>query len=225
METPYINIDIRNVEQEILKLSATKIPSDKEQIKTLLRLRKTMLDNLARAHEKEFLPVIKDFNLAVELALKDLYDVAHRYYEYMATFESDMQLVASLRFSNMYPRLHPFQSTDRSSIWKSLLEHAWNPLFQPGLTEVPLVFPYDAKKSFPLFAGSYEETGLLRWRGGGFFEDAQDDEMEGYHFGSAFYHLAEHTCFSLTDFIYVRDFETSIDIHAGETRSFSRLFT
>lgn len=225
METRYNNTDIRNVEQEILKVSTTKIPSDKEQIKTLLRLRKTMLDNWARAHEKEFLPVIKEFNLAVEYALKDLYDVAHHYYEYMATFDSGIQLIAGLRFANMYPRLHPFQSTDRSSIWKSLLEHGWNPLFQPGLTEVPLVFPYDAKKSFPLFAGSFEETGLARWKGGGFFEDAQEDEMEGYRFGSVFYHLAEHTCFALNDFIYVRDFETSIDIHWGDTKSYSQLFT
>lgn len=225
METPYNNTDIRYVEQEIMKLSTTKIPSDIEQIKTLLRLRKAMLDNWARAHDKEFLPIIKEFNLAVERALKDLYDVSHCYYAYMATFESDIQLVGSLRFTNMYPRLHPFQSTDRSSIWKSLLEHGWNPLFQPGLTEVPLVFPYDAKKSFSLFAGSFEETGLARWRGGGFFEDAQDNEMEGYHFGSVFYHLAEHSCFALTDFIYVRDFETSIDIHWGDTKSYSRLFT
>ena len=81
METPYENADIRYVEQEILKLWASKVPNDKEQVKTLLRLRKSMLDNWARAHEKEFLPVIKEFNLAVERALKDLYDVAHRYYE------------------------------------------------------------------------------------------------------------------------------------------------
>ena len=89
----------------------------------------------------------------------------------------------------------------------------------------PLTFPYDAKKSFPLFAGSSEQTGLAHWRGGGFFEDAQDEEMKGYHFNSVFYHLAEHTCFALTDFIYVRDFEPSIDIHWGEQKSYSRLFT
>lgn len=31
------------------------------------------------------------------------------------------------------------------------------------------------------------------------------------------------TCFALTDFIYVRDFEPSIDIHWGEQKSYSRL--
>lgn len=224
METPYENADIRHVEQEMVRLSTSKSPSDQEQVKTFLRLRKAMLDDWARANEKELLPVIKEFNVTVERALKDLYDVAHRYYAYMATFDSGIQLVASLRFTDTYPRQHPYQSADRSSIWKCLLEHGWNPLFQPGLTELPLYFPYDAKKSFPLFAGSYEETGLLRWRGGGFFENAQDEEMEGYRFGSAFYHLAEHTCFALTDFIYVRDFESSIDIHSGEQKSYSRLF-
>lgn len=223
METSYANADIKNIEQEILRLSNSKIHGDKEQVKTLLRLRKTMLDDAARAHEKEFLPVIKEFNFATERALKDLYDVAHRYYKYMASFDSSIQLVARLQFTNIYPRLHPHQSTNSASIWNVLLEHGWNPLFQTGLTEVPLYFPYDAKKSFPLFAGSYEDTGLLRWRGGGFFEDAQEEEMEGYHFGSVFYHLAEHTCFALTDFIYVRDFETSIDIHWNEQKSYSRL--
>ncbi|MBQ3673713.1 MAG: hypothetical protein IJQ20_09825 [Paludibacteraceae bacterium] len=223
METPFKNADIKNVEQEILRSSNSKMPNDKEQVKTLLHLRKSMLDGWARAHEKEFLPVIKEFNFATERALKDLYDLAHRYYEYMATFDSGIQLVASLRFTKTYPRHLPFQSADRAYLWNVLLEHGWNPLFQPGLTEVPLYFPYDSKKSFPLFVGSFEETGLLRWRGGGFFEDAQDDELEGYHFGSVFYHLAEHTCFALTDFIYVRDFETSIDIHWDEQKSYSRL--
>lgn len=225
MKTSYENEDIQHVEQEILRLSTSKQPSAPEQIKTLLRLRKTMLDNWARAHEKEFLPMIKEFNVAVERALKDVYDLAHRYYAYMVDFDSSIQLVACLRFTNTYPHLHPYQSADRNSLWKVLLEHAWNPLFQPGLTELPLSFPYDAKKSFPLFAGSFEETGLLRWRGGGFFEEAQEDEMENYRFGSAFYHLVEHTSFSLTDFIYVRDFEPSIDIHWDDQKSYTRLFT
>ena len=224
MESPYENADIKHVEQEILKLSTSKVPNDKEQVKTLLRLRKTMLDDWASEHEKEFLPIINEFNLAVECALKNLYDVAHRYYEYLATFESGIQLVARLRFTSTYPRLHPFQSTDRSSIWKSLLECGWNPLFQSGLTEAPLTFPYDLKKPFTLFAGTYEKTRLAHWRGGGFFEDAQDDEMEAYRFNSVFYHLVEHTCFALTDFIYVRDFETSIEIHWEEQKSYSRLF-
>ena len=223
METPYANADIKRVEQEILRLNTGKMPSDKEQIKTLLRLRKSMLDGWARAHEKEFLPAIREFNLSTERALKDLYDMAHRYYEYMASFDSGIQLVARLQFTKTYPHHHPFQSASKACLWNILLEHGWNPLFQPGLTEIPLCFPYDVKKSFPLFVGSFEQTGLALWRGGGFFEDAQDDEMEGYHFGSVFYHLAEHTCFALTDFIYVRDFETSIDIHWGEQKSYSRL--
>ncbi len=116
--------------------------------------------------------------MAVERALKDLYDVAHRYYEYMATFDSGIQLVTRLQFTNIYPHRHPYQSIDRFQIWKTLLEYGWNPLFQVGLTEVPLSFPYDVKKSFPLFVGKYDETQLAYWRGGGFFEDTQDDEME-----------------------------------------------
>ena len=223
METPYENADIRYVEQEILKLRASKVPNDKEQVKTLLRLRKSMLDSWTRTHEQELLPVIKEFNLAVERALKDLYDVAHRYYEYMATFDSGIQLVARLQFTNIYPHRHPYQSIDRFQIWKTLLEYGWNPLFQVGLTEVPLSFPYDVKKSFPLFAGKYDETQLAYWRGGGFFEDTQDDEMEKYRFNSVFYHLAEHTCFALNDFIYVRDFEPSIDIHWSDQKSYSRM--
>ena len=222
--TPYANADLKNVEQEILKLAQSELPNGKGQVKTLLRLRKSMLDNWARAHEKGFLPVIKEFNLAVEQALKDLYDLAHRYFEYMAAFDSGIQLEAYLRFTDAYPCHHPFQSTDRSAIWKVLLEYGWNPLFQPGLTEVPLSFPHDAKKSFALFAGTYEMTHLALWRGGGFFENAQDDEMENYRFNSIFYHLAEHTCFALTDFIYVRDFETSINILSEEQKSYSRLF-
>ena len=176
-----------------MKLAQSKAPNDKEQVKTLLRLRNSMLDNWARVHEKGLLPVIKEFNLATERALKDLYDLAHRYYEYMATFDSNIQLEARLQFTNVYPHLHPFQSADRSAIWKALLNNGWNPLFLPGLTELPLSFPYDAKKSFPLFAGTYEKTKLTHWRGGGFFEDAQDDEMEAYRFNGVFYHLAEHT--------------------------------
>lgn len=223
MESPYNDVDIQCIEQEIMKLNASQASIDKEQVKTLLRLRKSMLDQRARAHEKEFLPAITEFNLAVERALKDLYDLAHRYYENMAAYDSGIQLVACLQFTNACPHHHPLLSSGKSGIWKSLLEHGWNPLFQLGLTETPLHFPYDIKKSFPLFAGTYEKTQLAYWRGGGFFEDAQDDEMKEYHFNSVFYHLAEHTCFALTDFIYVRDFETSIEIHSGEQKSYSRL--
>lgn len=222
--TPYENADFKNVEQEILRLANSKSTIDTEQIKTLLRLRKNMLDNWARAHEKGLLPIIKDFNLTTERALKDLYDLAHRYYDYMVSLDSSIQLEACLRFPGVYPHQHPFQSADRSAMWKVLQEYGWHPLFQPGLTELPLSFPYDTKKSFPLFAGTYEKTHLALWRSGGFFEDAQDDEMEEYRFNSVFYHLLEHTCFALTDFIYVRDFKPSINIHWSEQKSYASLF-
>lgn len=223
METPYENADIRYVEEEMLKLKASKMSSDKEHVKTLLRLRKSMLDNWAHAHEKELLPVVKQFNLAVERALKDLYDLAHRYYDYISNFDCGIQLEAHLRFTNSYPGLHPYQSSDRFRIWKALLEYGWNPLYEQGLIPSPLLFPYDVKKSFPLFAGTHEETSIAYWRGGGFYESAQADEMEKYHFNQVFDHLAEHTCFALTDFIYVREFETSIDIHWDDRKSYSRL--
>ena len=49
MESPYNDVDIQCIEQEIMKLNASQASIDKEQVKTLLRLRKSMLDHRARA--------------------------------------------------------------------------------------------------------------------------------------------------------------------------------
>lgn len=216
MKGPYKDYNISCVEREIISLYKGRkhMQDERKQAYCLLSIRKKMLDHWARQHQYDLLPVIKEFNMALNYALKELRTEAHSLYECISEYEPKLELKAKLNLSSNYPRLHPYHADDREVLWDALLYGTWNPMVKDGIAMSHLSFPRDANVSFeqfifdPMGSGKIMKDGW--WRGEGFFMDAKDEDMLEYGFNSVFYNLIEHTNLALTDFIYVRDFEKSI---------------
>ena len=216
MKGHYRDYSISCVEREIICLYKERkhMQDERKQAYCLLSIRKKMLDHWARQHQYDLLPVIKEFNMALNCALKELRTEAHSLYECISEYEPKLELKAKLNLSSNHPRLHPYHADDREVLWDALLYGTWNPMVKDGIAMSHLSFPRDANVSFeqfifdPMGSGKIMKDGW--WRGEGFFMDAKDEDMLEYGFNSVFYNLIEHTNLALTDFIYVRDFEKSI---------------
>ena len=226
MKGPYKDYNISCVEREIISLYKGRkhMQDERKQAYCLLSIRKKMLDHWARQHQYDLLPVIKEFNMALNCALKELRTEAHSLYECISEYEPKLELKAKLNLSSNYPRLHPYHADDREVLWDALLYGTWNPMVKDGIAMSHLSFPRDANVSFeqfifdPMGSGKIMKDGW--WRGEGFFMDAKDEDMLEYGFNCVFYHLTEHTNLALTDFIYVRDFEKSIVVIREEETSY-----
>lgn len=226
MKGPYKDYNISCVEREIISLYKGRkhMQDERKQAYCLLSIRKKMLDYWARKHQYDLLPVIKEFNMAVNCALEELCKEAHSLYECISEYEPKLELKAKLNLSSNYPRLHPYHADDREVLWDALLYGTWNPMVKDGIAMSHLSFPRDANVSFeqfifdPMGSGKIMKDGW--WRGEGFFMDAKDEDMLEYGFNSVFYNLIEHTNLALTDFIYVRDFEKSIIVIREDEKSY-----
>ena len=177
----------------------------------LLSLRKNIINKEMLAHQKELLPDIIAFNDALCEALHDMYNRAHRIWDKMIENidEGDgeeMELTAKCYFDADYPALHPIQGGDRQELWYALCDEDLNPIYADGASVLTLTFPRDEDESFDSFIGM--DCPPPNWNEG------LDPEMtKDLHLTSAFHHLFDHTMFAITDFIYVRHFETEINIH------------
>lgn len=226
MKGPYKDYNISCVEREIISLYKGRkhMQDERKQAYCLLSIRKKMLDHWARQHQYDLLPVIKEFNMALNCALKELCTEAHSLYDCINEYEPKLELKAKLNLSSNYPRLHPYHADDREVLWDALLYGTWNPMVKNGIAMSHLSFPRDANVSFeqfifdPMGSGKIMKDGW--WRGEGFFMDAKDEDMLEYGFNSVFYNLIEHTNLALTDFIYVRDFEKSIIVIREDEKSY-----
>ena len=82
MKGPYRDYSISCVEREIISLYKERkhMHDDRKHAYCLLSLRKKMLDYWARKHQYDLLPVIKEFNMAVNCALEELCKEAHSWF-------------------------------------------------------------------------------------------------------------------------------------------------
>jgi hypothetical protein len=172
----------------------------------LLELRKNMLNDQALTHknQEELLPHIIAFNDALRDALKHMYDRAHELYRQVSAIQPDIELEAKCLLPYKYPSLHPFQHESRQELWKALCDTGWNPLYESGVTH-SIELPRDINLSFDEFIGM--KCGLHNWN-----ESLDQSLTKDLHLINAFHNLFDHTNFALTDFIFCRDFEESINI-------------
>lgn len=201
--------DICCVEQEIFNKFYYTTKCDYTDYDCLLSLRKDMINERALTHQEEILPDIIAFNDALSNALREMYDRAHGMWDAIREnkcFGESTELTAKCFLSNEYPKLHPIQGGDEMQmLWSALCDSGWNKLYNDGVTLNTLCFPSDEKESFNALIG-LEDT-PQNWNEGFDRELTKD-----LHLTSAFYNLFEHTMFAITDFIYVRKFETEINI-------------
>ena len=197
--------DIQCIEHEIL-WKYDKSPCDYPDCDCLLSLRKDMINNRILVNQEEILPDIIAFNDALTVALRELYDRAHRIWDSIkdnANFK-DAEIEAKCFLSYDYPILHPVQGKDRQDLWNALCDTGWNGVYEQGLSLMSLSLPED-NFSFEDFIGLDEKDN--NWN-----EGLDRELTKDLHLTSAFHNTFEHLKFAITDFIYVREFETEINI-------------
>ena len=121
------------------------------------------------------------------------------------TFGDEITLTAKCFLGYKYPELHPVQGEDRQELWDAICDPDWNRMYDKGVSMMSLSLPTLKKYSFETFIGM--DCPPPNWN-----EDLDRELTKDLHLTSAFHHLFEHTKFAITDFIYVRKFETEINI-------------
>ena len=203
--------DIKCVEDEILwKYDDPR--NNYSNCGSLLSLRKDMINKRALEHQEEILPDIIAFNDALTDALREMYDRAHRIWDSIKDDKSlgdEVELTAKCFLSFNYPELHPVQGEDRQELWSALCDSDWNVLYEDGVT-FELRLPRNTDETFDYFIGM--DCPPPNWN-----EGLDQELTKDLHLTSAFHHLFGHTKFAITDFIYVRKFETEINIEIDKT--------
>jgi hypothetical protein len=165
-----------------------------------------MINKRVLAHQEEILPDIIAFNDVLTAALRELYDRTHRIWDSIkdnADFKG-AEIEAKCYLSCFYPKLHPVQGDDRQDLWNAICDAGWNRLYNDGVSLMRLSIPRD-DESFENFIGMDE--GYNNWN-----EGLDRELTKDLHLTRTFHNLFEHMEFAITDFIYVREFETEINI-------------
>lgn len=177
----------------------------------LLSLRREMINNKVLKHQEEILPDIIAFNNALREALKEMYDRAHHIWNNIKNkkdFGDDMELTAKCFLSYEYPELHPIQGEEREEFWTALCDSSWNRPYNDGVA-YELKLPQNINDSFDHFIGM--DCPPPNWNEG-LDKKLTKDLLLIY----PFHNLFEHLNFAITDFIYVRKFETEINIEINK---------
>lgn len=211
------NPEIRLIEDHIL-MAYNDPRMIYQNCRSLLKLRKTIINEIVLARQDEILPDIIAFNDALQNALKDMYDRARLIWDTVRcndAFTDEIELTAKCFLGYDYPELHPVQGDDRQELWDALCDSGWNPLYEDGVTITTLTLPRDIDDSFDSLTGM--DCPPPNWN-----EGLDQELTKDLHLISPFHHLFDHTMFALTDFIYVRKFET--EIHIEVDRKYDTLF-
>ena len=197
---------VRMIEEDI-KDSWMYDLSDEAKDKCLLSLRKNLINEMVLAHQEDYIEIIREFNDFLRDALKEMFDRAHRVYEDAIIHQDDgekIEVIASLYLGKDYPALHPVQERNRQQLWVVLCDGRWNVSYDGGISQLTL--PQGA------YADSFEAfTGI---------SDSSSNELGGFdpeltkdlNLTNQFHYLYRHTDFALTDFIFVRDFYSEINV-------------
>ena len=200
--------DLALIEQRIILTYNDPKPSLYTHCGALLELRKAMVNSRVLARQEEILPDIIAFNDALRNALKDMYDRSHHIWEDIKdkdAFGDGIELTAKCFLGYDYPELHPVQGDDRQELWDAICDSGWNRLYEDGVTITGFTLPRDIDDTFDSLTGM--DCPPPNWN-----EGLDQKLTEGLHLISPFHHLFDHTKFAITDFIYVRNFETEINI-------------
>ena len=203
--------DIQQIEDEIL-MKYNDCRYDYEDFDCLLEIRKRMINKRVLAHQEDILSDIIAFNDALTAALREMYDRAHRIWNAIKnndTYGDDMELTAKCFLSRDYPKLHPVQNEGREELWGAICDSGWNLLYSDGVSLPALTLPRDINMSFDSLIGM--DCPPPNWN-----EGLDRELTKDLHLTSTFHHLFDHMNFAITDFIYIRKFETEISIEINK---------
>ena len=202
--------DIRRIEREVI--DTYNAPHfDYPECTNLLSLRKDIINNRVLAHQKDILPDIIAFNDALTNTLRDMYNKAHKIWDTIKdnkVFGSEPTVTAKCFLGKDYPSLHPVQDEDRQDLWDAICDTGWNLQYDDGIALPDLTLP-EYTESFDSYIGM--DCYIPYW-----FEGLDYELFKDIPLTSAFHNLFQHMEFAITDFIYVREFRTEINIEVIE---------
>lgn len=181
--------------------------SEDEEAKCLISLRKRLINDLALSHLKDYIDDIKAFNDSLIDALKEMCDRANQIYTDISKHQEygdEIKLEARLYLGKKYPALHPIQKGDRQDLWDALLYQQWHQAYSSGITTYYLT-KRASNYSFEAFTGINDPSSKQ-------MEGFDEDLIKDLNLTNQFHHLYRHTDFALTDFIFVRDFYSEINV-------------
>lgn len=209
---------VRLIEREMISIDR-RTSYDKSSVSAmqhLLSVRKELLDS-AFEQDEETLGLLRDFNECLTSELR----YAHR--KTVETFQKACELYndcaieieGKVYMSYQLPTLFPVRKARNEEIWQILLDEGYQPLYSDGVTS-PICLSNDnlddvCSVEYTLFNDDVRFGGTLvtNWN-----EHLDRERTKDMHLVYAFHNLWEHVGgFSIFDLIYVRDFETTIDIH------------
>ena len=208
--------DIRIIEDEILWVyeydrnnKRRPCPFDWTKNGALIDVRKELINKRVLKHQEEILPDIIAFNDALTNALRELYDRAYAVYDSLKDSNFGDIRVHALLYLGEYPKNHPVQTDDREDFWYALRDEDWN---KSNENEIQLFLP-EKEREFESNIG---------------MEDPNDNWNEGLdreltkdlHLTMAFHKFFAHSNFAITDFIYVREFITEINVEIEKRETF-----
>lgn len=207
---------IRTIERELRNLLCEydehcylgNSASEMEAIRRLLDIRKQLLDKqfVMDAHYKQLLA---DFNKALtEQLLKMRLDVISTYNAVRQVApEHDMEAVGKCFLAYRYSPLHPNQSRLGKTIWEILggTITAFVPLYEDGVISCGWRYGGGEPETENQMLYLSEQTD--NWN-----EGLDRDMTADMHLIFPFHNLYEHTCFSIFDLLWVRDFNVEISV-------------
>ena len=175
--------------------------------RSLIEVRKTIINHRVLQHQDLLLPDIIAFNDAMREALREMFDKAHAVYEANKKIDKNVEIWACCYLSIDYPALHPVQGENRQELWNALQDSGWNLLYDTGVFfPLRLIGNYDPNSNdFDDFIGM--NCPPPNWN-----EGLDQELTKDLHLIQAFHNLFDHTDFAITDFIYCRDFYYKIKV-------------
>ena len=175
--------------------------------RSLLRIRRDIINHYVLQHQEELLPDIVAFNDALREALHKMFDEAHAVFEANKDFGEDVTVEACCWLGNDYPALHPVQGENRQDLWNALQDSGWNLLYEGGVA-----FPLQLRGNDDPDSNDFDEFIGMNCPPPNWNEGLDQELTKDLHLIQAFHNLFDHTEFAITDFIYCRDFYYEIKV-------------
>ena len=175
--------------------------------RSLIEVRKTIINHRVLQHQDLLLPDIIAFNDTMREALREMFDKAHAVYEANKKIDENVEIWACCYLSIDYSALHPVQGENRQELWNALQDSGWNLLYDTGVFfPLRLIGNYDPNSNdFDDFIGM--NCPPPNWN-----EGLDQELTKDLHLIQAFHNLFDHTDFAITDFIFCRDFYYEIKV-------------
>ena len=181
---------------------------DKEDSDWIAQARRNYINDAIINDQELWIPYLVDFDNAAKAAMHELFERGKRVYEKMSAKYKGwtVDVEATLLPSKRYPTLHPIQDRFHEMLWEhALRSKAMN-------------------KYFKWFASSIDwssdDTHHLEKLEDDVIYDPNDNWNEGLdreltknlHLSHYFHRIWECSSFAYTDFIFVREFDTRIEV-------------